>query len=115
MFRLWEVWAPAQFLTGLVSGSNPVLGFLAINIGLVVFGFACYFFAVRPGKPSARALVWFWVCLESVNGVGHTLWAFTSASYRPGLLTAIPFLILVPILVWELTTERPSEQDPRDI
>ena len=109
MLRLWEVWAPARFLTALVSASNPALGFLVINIALVVFGFSCYFFAVRPGKPSARALVWFWVCLESVNGVVHTLWAITSASYRPGLLTAIPFLVLVPILVRELTSQRPTE------
>jgi hypothetical protein len=100
--RLWEVWAPAQFLTGLVSSTNPVLGFAVINVSLVALGFACYWFAVRPGHSSARGWIWFWVLLESVNGIGHALWAVTSGVYRPGLLTALPFFILVPVLVREL-------------
>lgn len=106
--RLWEVWLPAQFLSSLVSPSNPVFGFLIINGSLVALGFWCYLWLVRRNAGSGRAWVWFWVLLESVNGVGHTIWAVADGQYRPGLLTAIPFLVLVPLLVRELLQPRPS-------
>jgi len=35
--KLWEVFAPAKFLSGLVS-SDLEIGFLIINIGLFIFG-----------------------------------------------------------------------------
>lgn len=104
--RLWEVWMPAQFLTGLVSRSDPVFGFLVINVSLVALGFLCYLVVVRPARPSARAWIWFWVSLESVNGVGHTLWAATELAYRSGLVTALPFLVLVPLIAKELIISR---------
>lgn len=100
--RLWEVFAPAAILSSLVSASNPEGGFLLINVSLVAVGFWCYFWVVRREHRNARAWIWFFVGLESVNVVGHALWAATSQGYRPGLFTALPFLILVPILVREL-------------
>ena len=106
--RLWEVFIPARFLTNLISETNPVLGFLVINVSLVAFGFFCYFYVVRPATPTALPWIWFWVLLETVNGVGHTVWAIISRTYQPGLLTAPAFLILVPIMVFELRRARVS-------
>lgn len=100
--RLWEVFAPAAFLSSLVSASRPEVGFLVINVSLVALGFWCYFRVVGREHPHARAWIWFFVALESVNAVGHVLWAAMNQGYRPGLLTALPFLLLVPVLVQEL-------------
>ena len=104
--RLWEVWAPARFVSELISPSDPVVGFLVINIGLFAVGLLCHFMVVRPARPGARAVIWFWVLLESANGVFHTLWAATNQAYRPGLTTALVFLVLVPLAVKETMVPR---------
>ncbi|MGI9625587.1 MAG: HXXEE domain-containing protein [Longimicrobiales bacterium] len=104
--RLWEVFVPAQFLSSFVWPPNPVVGFLIINVSLVALGFWCYFRVVRTDHRSLRAWVWFFVVLQSINGVGHTVWAGMNHGYRPGLITAIPFLVLVPVLVRELSKTR---------
>ena len=105
--RLWEVFAPAQFLSSLVYPPDPHGGFLIINIGLVLLGFWCYFAVVRRDRPSALPWIWFWVVLESINGVGHVVWALANGGYRPGVGTAVLFLILVPLLVREVRSARP--------
>ena len=46
--RLYEVFPPARFVSGLVSG-NLSLGFLVINVAIVGFGAWCYFGPVRSG------------------------------------------------------------------
>ena len=107
--QLWEVFIPAQFLSSFVWPSDPVVGFLIINISLVALGFWCYLTRVRPERPSARAWVWFWIALEAVNGVGHAVWASINHAYTPGLITALPFLVLVPVLFVELLR---SSNDP---
>lgn len=93
VFEIWTSFPPAIFLTGLVS-SNLEVGFLVINISLVVFGFACYFWPIRRGWPSAVAFAWLWVVIELINGIGHPVWAAVQRAYTPGLVTA---LILLPI------------------
>jgi hypothetical protein len=105
--RLWEVFAPARFATALVAPANPVLGFLLINVGVVAVGFVGYWGIVRPGRPAARGWVWFWIVLEGINGLGHALWAVSSASYQPGLLTALLFLGLVAMLLREMLPASP--------
>ena len=105
--RLWEVFAPAQFLSSLIYPPDPHVGFLIINIGLVLLGFWCYFAVVRRDRPSALPWIWFWVVLESINGVGHVVWAGMNGGYRPGVGTAVLFLILVPLLVREVRSARP--------
>ena len=91
--RLWDVFPPARFVSGLVS-SNLEAGFLVLNSVLVGFGFWCYFWPIRQGWPVARALMWGWAALEVVNGVGHPLWALRIGGYVPGLLTAPVLLVL---------------------
>lgn len=105
--RLWEVFAPARYLSTLASPANPEVGFVVINTLVVVLVFWCYFRIVRRDARSARAWIWFWVLLESINGIGHVAWSATSGQYQPGLLTALPFLVIAPLLVREVTREQP--------
>jgi hypothetical protein len=99
--RLWEVFPPARALTGLVS-SDLELGFVIINAALVGFGLWCYLWPVRNRWPVARGLMWGWVVVELINGVGHPLWAARIGGYTPGLITAPLLLILALALARQL-------------
>ncbi len=91
LFRLFDVFAPARFVSSLISADIPT-GFVLANAGIVTVGAWCYLAQVRPGRPGARSLAWFWVCLEFANGVGHVAIAGVRAGYFPGVGTA-PLLI----------------------
>ncbi len=91
--KLWDVFPPARFLTGLISNSRET-GFLIINIGLFIFGIWCWFFPVRKGQASAAGFIWFWIIIEMINGIGHPLWTLSQMRYEPGVITALPLLIL---------------------
>ena len=91
--KLWDVFPPAKFLTGLISNDREI-GFLIINIGLFLFGTWCWFFPVRKGYSSAAGFIWFWTIIEMINGIGHPLWAIFEGRYEPGIITALPLLIL---------------------
>ena len=93
--RLWETFPPARFLTGMIS-SNRELGFIVINSALVVFGLWCLWYPVYRGWPSAARFVWFWVVLETINGVGHPAWTLRQGEYTPGVLTA-PLLLVIAL------------------
>jgi hypothetical protein len=90
-FRLFDVFGPARFVSGLVS-SDLSTGFAVANAAIVSFGIWCYAARVRPAHPSARTFAWFWVLLELANGIGHTMIAASRGGYFPGLYTA-PLLI----------------------
>lgn len=90
--RLYEVFAPARFISSLVSHDLGV-GFLAVNAALVTFGLWCWAVPVRSGCHAARRLVWFWTILELGNGIGHSALALSRGGYFPGLMTA-PLLLL---------------------
>lgn len=106
--RLWESFPPAAFLTGLVS-SDRELGFVVLNCALVAFGFWCLFWPVRRGWPSAVAVAWFWVALETINGIGHPAWSLRQQAYTPGVLTAPILLALALYLASQLVrTPRPG-------
>src|SRR3954447_12337233 len=72
--RLYEVLAPARFVSGLFSNDLRV-GFLIFNALLVAFGFLCFFGPVLRGARSAVGLAWFWIGLEFLNGCAHMIWA----------------------------------------
>jgi hypothetical protein len=99
--RLWEVFPPAIFVTGLISKDRQ-LGFLVINITLVAFGLWCFFWPVRRRWPSARLLIVAWVVIELINGVGHPLWSIQQRGYTPGVITAPLLLVLALSLMWQL-------------
>jgi hypothetical protein len=99
--RLYDVFAPARAVSGLVSADRRV-GFAIVNAALVGFGIWCALVPIRAGWPSARGFAWAWALLESVNGSVHVLWALSAGAYRPGLLTAPLLLAVALTLAWRL-------------
>jgi hypothetical protein len=99
--RLWESFPPAAFLTGLVSANREV-GFLVINIALVLFGLWCVAVPVRRDWTSASSFMWFWAILQTINGIGHLGWSLVQRSYTPGVLTAPLLLALALVLARQL-------------
>lgn len=91
LFRLYDVFGPARFVSGLVS-RDLATGFAILNTALVLFGVWCYVARVRPGHPSGSAFAWFWTVLEFANGTSHSVIALSRGSYFPGVATA-PFLL----------------------
>ena len=92
VYRLFDVFAPARFVSGLFS-SNTALGFALANVGIVLFGAWCYLARVRPSHPSGHRYAWFWACLELANGTGHVILSIDRGGYFPGVGTA-PLLIV---------------------
>ena len=86
--RLYEVFAPARFVSSLLS-NDLAIGFLLFNAGLVMFGLWCWAVPVRSGWHAASGLVWFWTILELGNGIGHSAFALSRGGYFPGLLRSI--------------------------
>ena len=100
-FRLYDVLAPARWVSGLFS-SNPRVGFAIANALLVLFGLWGYLARVRTSHSSGPAWAWFWAVLEIANGVGHLAFAATAGSYFPGAATAPLLLALSLALVTSL-------------
>jgi len=100
--KLYEVFAPARFVSGLIS-SNLALGFLIANALLVAFGLWCWAVPVRSGWRAARGLIWFWTILELGNGLGHSFFALQRGGYFPGVITA-PLLLLFAVWLAILLT-----------
>lgn len=67
---------------------------LVLNCALVTCGLWCLFWPVRMDWRSAWPLAWFWVVLETINGIGHSAWSVWQGAYTPGLLTAPMLLVL---------------------
>jgi Protein of unknown function with HXXEE motif len=93
--HLYEVFPPARFVSGLVS-QNLRLGFIVFNGALVAFGAWCCLWPVRRRTPSLVVVTWFWIVIELINGVGHSLWSVREMRYTPGLATA-PILLFLAI------------------
>jgi hypothetical protein len=109
VFRLFDVFAPARFVSGLFS-DNLARGFAIGNVLLVLFGVWCYAVPVRGWRPSARAFAWFWALLELGNGIGHTTMAIVSGGYFPGVGTAPLLLAFSVALIGSLS--RTAESRP---
>jgi hypothetical protein len=103
-FSLWEVLAPARFVSGLIS-DDLSLGFALINSSIVAFGIWSYVVPVRRKLSYAAGLAWFWTLLEFANGVGHLLFAFSARSYFPGVYSAPLLLICSVCLAMQLSRE----------
>lgn len=91
VFRLFEVLAPARFVSGLF-GLDPAIGFAIVNSGLVLFGLWCWRWPVRRAWSSARLFAWGWALAEIANGCAHAGLAVAAKGYFPGLYTA-PLLV----------------------
>lgn len=99
--RLWESFPPAALLTSMVS-SDRELGFIVLNAGLILFGLWCAAVPVRRQWRSASTLIWFWVVLETTNGIGHPAWSILQQAYTPGVLTAPLLLVLALSIAGQL-------------
>src|SRR5215472_4232325 len=80
VFRLYEVFAPARFISGLIS-TNLRTGFLVFNLAFVAFGFWCYAVPVRRAFPAAIPLMWFFIVVEILNGIGHPAISIMERAY----------------------------------
>ena len=87
LFRLYEVFGPARWISGLFS-SDLAAGFAIANCALVFLGVWCYLARVRTSHASGRAWAWFWAALEGANGTGHLALALGAGGYFPGAATA---------------------------
>jgi hypothetical protein len=90
-FRLYDVLAPARFVSGIVS-RNPALSFAILNIAIVSIGLWCYAARIRGNRPSGRGWAWFWAAVEGANGTGHLVLAASRGGYFPGAATALLLL-----------------------
>jgi uncharacterized protein with HXXEE motif len=96
IWRLWESFPPARFVSGLVS-SDLQRGFVSLNICIVAFGVWCYFFPVRHRWPAATAILWGWIVVETINGIVHPVWSVIQGGYTPGVVTS---LMLSPLALY---------------
>jgi len=103
--KLWESFPPATMLCSLVS-DNLIAGFLIINIGLFVFGMLCWLIPIRNDYSLAKFLVWFWIIIQFINGIGHPIWTIMQKDYTPGIITAPILLILAIVLIKEMQKKR---------
>ena len=89
--RLWEVLAPAKFITSLISDDHGK-GFVIINVALFIIGILIWLAIVRNYQP-AIIPVWFLTIMEIINSIGHSVWAVMERDYVPGVATA-PILLM---------------------
>lgn len=97
LFRLYEVFAPARFVSELVN-DNPAIGFAILNAVIVGLSILCYLAWIRPGAPSAGTWMWLWAVIELINGTVHVALAIVRGGYFPGVATA-PILFIVALLL----------------
>jgi len=102
--KLWNNFPPATFLCGLISNDLET-GFLILNIGIFVIGIACWSFIVRKRSPLSINIIWIWIIIELINGVGHLVWSLMQQSYTPGVITA-PFLLINALLLINATISK---------
>jgi hypothetical protein len=106
--RLYESFPPARWVSGAIS-SNVECGFVMANVVLVAFGLWCWLWPVRRSWPWATGLIWFWVAIELVNGIGHPLWSLQQSGYTPGVATAPLQLALALLVARQMTTRLPPD------
>jgi hypothetical protein len=99
--RLYEVFPPARFVSGLVS-QDLRSGFVILNVALALFGLWCFVWPIMRRWPSALTFGWIWVTIELVNGVVHPLWTLREMRYTPGVATAPLLLMLALYLARQL-------------
>jgi uncharacterized protein with HXXEE motif len=96
IWRLWESFPPARFVSGLVS-SDLQRGFVSLNICIVAFGLWCYFWPVRRQWSGAAIILWGWIVVEAMNGIVHPAWSVIQGGYTPGVVTS---LMLLPLALY---------------
>jgi uncharacterized protein with HXXEE motif len=103
--RLFEVFPPARFVSGLVS-DDLALGFAVINAAFIVIGAWCYVGPVRAGRAAGQVAAGAWIAIELANGVGHLAIAAASGAYFSGSFTAVLLVVTAVCLAFSLLTDR---------
>jgi hypothetical protein len=103
--RLFELFAPARFVSGLVS-EDLALGFAVVNAAVVGIAAWCYVGPVRAGGVAGQTAAAVWIVIELANGIGHLGIAAASGAYFSGSLTAVPLVITAACLAFSLLTDR---------
>jgi Protein of unknown function with HXXEE motif len=103
--RLFDVFAPARFVSGLVS-EDLALGFAVVNAAFVGVGAWCYVGPVRAGGVAGQIAAAVWIAVELANGAGHLAIAAASGAYFSGSLTAVLLVVTAACLAFSLLTDR---------
>lgn len=103
--RLYEVFAPARFLSALIS-DDLAIGFVIINAAVIALGAWCYVGPVRSGLGAGTLLAWLWLVVESANGTGHILIAASTGSYFSGALTGVGLVATAACLAISLRIDK---------
>jgi hypothetical protein len=110
--RLWETFPPARFVSGLVS-NDLASGFLFLNVCIVAFGAWCYLWPVRREWAIAKPILWLWIVIETINGIGHPLWCVLQRGYVAGVITAPALLVLALYLAKQVRASSARGEAPR--
>jgi hypothetical protein len=102
--RLYEIFAPARLVSGLLSDDLAV-GFVIINATVIAVGIWCYVGPVRSGRGAAWLVAWLWTVIELANGIGHIILAVLTARYFPGSLTAVVLVCTAASLAFSLRAD----------
>ena len=101
--EIWTIFPPATVLCSLIS-SDLEVGFLVINIGLFLFGILSWLLLHKMPTALSRVVIWFWIVVEIINGVGHPIWSISEGGYTPGLMTA-PILFIISLFLYRNLTQ----------
>jgi hypothetical protein len=103
--RLYQIFAPARFVSGLVSDDLAV-GFVIVNAIIIMAGIWCYLGPVRSGRDAAWPVAWLWTVIELANGIGHIVFAVLAGGYFSGALTAVVLVCTATCLGISLRMDR---------
>ena len=107
VFRLYDVFAPARFVSGLIS-SDLRSGFIVFNVAFLCFGLFTYVVLLRQPPVAAVPLIWFWGLIEILNAIGHVAISIGEGAYVPGIATA-PFLLVAAAYLLFQVIRRPHK------
>ena len=110
VFRLYDVFPPARFVSELVS-ADRARGFLIANAILITVLLGCYFGPVRNRWRSAPLFMRLWGVIELINGIVHPGWSVYVGGYMAGTVTAVPLFIVAVLLFRSLLAESLEDED----
>jgi hypothetical protein len=105
--RLFDAFAPARFLSGLIS-EDLAAGFIVLNSVVVLVGVGCYVGPVRTRGRAGWLVAATWVAIELANGSTHLVMAALRRGYFSGSLTAVLLVVTAGWLALSLNTETTS-------
>ena len=93
--KLWDVFPPAKYLTNLFSENNEI-GFLIANLGIFIIGILCWLLLYSKFESTISIIIWIFIVIEIINGIGHPVWSIYQKGYTPGVITA-PLLLVTAL------------------